>query len=123
MLCKVSELTGDALDWAVCVTGGFKMHYVAPNEKRGTIRWEVHPSTRRYSSNWIHGGPIIESYGINTSREADNIWAAYFLEQLFKEDGSECWQTAQTPLIAAMRCFVASKYGETIEIPDELINA
>lgn len=26
-----------------------------------------------------------------------------------------------TPLIAAMRCFVASKLGDEVEVPDELL--
>ena len=30
-------------------------------------------------------------------------------------------QFGPTPLIAAMRSYVASKLGETVEVPDELI--
>jgi hypothetical protein len=37
-------------------------------------------------------------------------------------EGSDFAQDGPTPLIAAMRCLVASKMGDNIEIPDELLN-
>jgi hypothetical protein len=30
-------------------------------------------------------------------------------------------QNGPTPLVAAMRCYVASKLGDTVEIPDDLV--
>ena len=30
------------------------------------------------------------------------------------------WRNGPTPLIAAMRCYVISKLGEEVEVPDEL---
>ena len=37
-------------------------------------------------------------------------------------DGSEQWgeESGSTPLIAAMRCYVASKLGDEVEVPEEL---
>jgi hypothetical protein len=32
-------------------------------------------------------------------------------------------QYGPTPLIAAMRCYVASKLGDEVEVPDELLQS
>ena len=37
------------------------------------------------------------------------------------EGQREVVMQAATPLIAAMRCYVASKLGEEVDVPDELI--
>ncbi len=101
MKLKTSELTGAALDWAVakCVFG-----YGADCKEN------------RYSTDWAEGGPIIEREGISTRRftvgTAD--WIAYA-----NVDGAE-WLHGPTPLIAGMRCYVASKLGDEVEVPDEL---
>ena len=68
---------------------------------------------------WAQGGPILETEGITVCCE-NKEWTAYFRDNLFNEDGSEFFQKGETPLIAAMRCYVASKLGETAEIPSEL---
>ena len=100
---KTSELTGAALDWAVCVA---VYGYGADYKKN------------RYSTDWAHGGPIIEREGINlfqrkgaTAKEG-KAWLAY--------DNKNPEMAGPTPLIAAMRCYVASKLGDTVEIPEEL---
>ena len=74
----------------------------------------------RWSGSWAQGGPIIE-------REKVNV---YCYESLWWE--AECWfydgektrryhAKGSTPLIAAMRCYVASRLGDEVDIPDELI--
>ena len=67
-----------------------------------------------YSTAWSQGGPIIEREKINIWW--DGVWHA-------KYDGCrpDQVQDAHTPLIAAMRCYVASKLGDEVEIPNELI--
>lgn len=105
---KTVELTGAALDWAVAKCEG--LDYWQP---------EIGPSQPEYSTDWAQGGPIIE-------REKIGFWA-YTLD----EDGNENpgWYAetfegfvadGPTPLIAAMRCYVASKLGDEVEIPEEL---
>ena len=110
MLMKVSDLTGAALDYAVALAEGCV--YGLP----GTIH-AFSPSTK-----WSQGGPIIEREKINThsnttrmAKYPDSDWLADCPEH------RQCVSfTGQTPLIAAMRCFVASKLGDEIEVPDEL---
>ena len=125
---KTSELTGVALDWAVSIAEGH--HYdivdgqvvtgrevpITSGEFAGCMCDEVYsPST-----DWAQGGPIIEREGITVSKE-DSSWSAYFRDNLFEEDGSEFWSVGQTPPIAAMRCYVASKLGDSMSIPVELL--
>ena len=103
---KTSELTGTALDWAVARCEGG----VGENQLLGA--WYA-PST-----DWAQGGPIIEREGITV--QTDLPWSACLRDNLFKEDGTDHFQVGRTPLIAAMRCYVASKLGDEIELPEEL---
>jgi len=143
MKIKTSELTKSALNWAVAKCEGTLGHYVQPNEKRGTTKWEVIPSTRRYSTNWVQGGPIIDLEGISTILcsgdlgEPSSYWVATAEKQSWgwgygpyhEQDEEKSMQlyksethTGPTPLIAAMRCHVASKLGDTVDVPDELVD-
>jgi hypothetical protein len=108
---KTAELTGAALDWAVAKCENTLGHYVQPNEKRNTTKWEVTPTTRRYSTNWAQGGPIIERE-LLLLRPHGLSWECSM--------GGINWIKGTTPLEAAMRCYVASKLGDTVDIPKEL---
>jgi hypothetical protein len=72
-------------------------------------RWgDFAPSTK-----WEHGGPLIEREKIGTWWEHDQWCASYEIDTA---GGTEdAW--GPTPLIAAMRCYVASKLGEEVELP------
>ena len=95
---KTSELIGPALDWAV-----------ATCEKN----WAFEPDgCDSYSTDWALGGPIIEREGIAVYLYGDSQWHAHV-------GGRE--SIGPNPLIAAMRCYVASRLGDDIEIPSELI--
>lgn len=115
MKIKTSELVGPALDWAVeFIEGGCKAE---PRANYWLERW-IDPE-RRYlcesaSTKWAHGGPIIEREGISWHCGNKTSWHAYGY-------GSTDNINGPTPLIAAMRCFVASKLGEEVEIPKELV--
>lgn len=107
---KTSELTGPALDWAVA-----KCEY--PEQPINTalgfpylVFGHFKPST-----DWSQGGPIIEREGIRLHRGVTGQWwAGPEADPRRPVDGP-------TPLIAAMRCCVASRLGDTIDIPEELL--
>lgn len=63
------------------------------------------------STNWAQGGQILEDNGICINRAlfSEHDWVAVLYESSEK---------ASTPLIAAMRCLVASKFGNEIELPE-----
>ena len=112
---KTSELIGTALDWAVAKCEGRQEPELVNNF---AVAWYTWPNTH-YSTDWAQGGPIIEREGITVSKD-DGGWAAYFRENLFEDDGSEFWRNGPTPLIAAMRCYSASKLGDDVTLPLEL---
>ena len=108
---KTSELTGAALDWAVakCEKKGrtwYKNEDGALVEEHGEFYFPFHPST-----NWAHGGPIIERERICLIDQGGDYWQALWG---WKESFGD------TPLIAAMRCYVASQLGDEIDVPEEL---
>jgi len=97
---KTSELTRHALNWAV---------HQARFE--GACHDEPFPS---YSIDWVKGGPIIEREKIATRENGDSDdWYAC---KRFDTHG----KFGPTPLIAAMRCYVASKLGDDVDVPEEL---
>jgi len=105
MKIKTSELTGAALDWAVtCANYEINIDYVWSNFRR-----ECH-----YSTNWAQGGPIIEREGISIGCHLEG--AEWFAQNYWGEYES----SGPTALIAAMRCFVASRLGDEIDIPKDL---
>jgi hypothetical protein len=105
---RTSELKGAALDWAVAkcegVINGDDLDIGFILERGYT------PST-----DWAQGGPIIEREKISLWSRG-NEWAAESFTP--NEQGHE--ETGTTPLIAAMRCYVASKLGDEVEIPEGL---
>ena len=104
---KTSELTGAALDWAVA-----QCEYVS-------VRYGFDDNCPEYSTDWAQGGPIIEyeKIGITpTSRAPSFAWAAHCIP----DEGVEYYAYGPTPLIAAMRCYVAGQLGDEVEIPEEL---
>lgn len=115
---KTSELTGAALDWAVLVAEHKKHEAGNPVHVAHFQRLRSgHPLHQQahFSTNWSQGGPIIERERIELGSFADKWQATMHLE------AESIYERGPTPLIAAMRCYVASKLGDTIEIPEELL--
>ena len=77
-----------------------------------------------YSTDWSQGGPIIEEERIflkpsklspTTSKRIS--WGAH---GFYGNTGQKVHRHGPTPLIAAMRCYVASKLGDDVDVPEEL---
>jgi len=102
---KTSELSGTALDWAV-----------ARCEVGADFIGEI-DDPHFYSTDWAQGGLIIERERLSLTPR-DGYWEAYYHDNLFKDDGSDYFQKGTTPLIAAMRCYVASKLGDEVALPE-----
>ena len=111
-LTPVASLEGAALDWVVakCELGE------AINEV---------DDPHFYSTDWALAGPIIEREGIaldclRTCFVIDS-WVA--TSEMVREGdyySPVIEFTGSTPLIAAMRCYVASVLGDEVEVPNEL---
>ena len=121
---KTAELIGPALDWAVAKVEGF----IDDPESwlYGAGLGRIMAGTFRPSTNWSQGGPLIERHGIEVFCNLNAEQASRF------KDASPDWRACMnrgrsehsygpTPLIAAMRCLVAAKLGDTVQIPSELI--
>jgi hypothetical protein len=109
---KTSELTGAALDWAVAkCEKSINDHFA--------IQWEQ--GHRNYSSDWSQGGPIIERNRISLRPDYwENGGCRAFIDRGGSAKNVVGAMHGPTPLIAAMRCLVASKLGDEVEIPKEL---
>jgi len=99
---KTHDLKGAALDWAVAQCKGFP------------VRNGFDDNCPEYSTNWAEGGPIIERENIELFIR-DEQWFAYSSLSTPEDFHGD------TPLIAAMRCYVASQFGDTVDVPSELI--
>lgn len=113
MKIKTSELIGTALDYMV-----------AKCEERGGQaylrdgKW-YDPLTEEYlcySTDWAQGGPIIEREKIDLAAMPEGEWDA---TSYGGEGPVDIY--GPTPLIAAMRVYVASKLGRRVEVPEELL--
>lgn len=111
---KTSELTGAALDWAVAMAeGNVRLQYDSQEGLiiNNVLGWIPY----RPSLAWQQGGPIIEREFMcisRTNKTREQPWAAY-IDGYYSIDGP-------TLLIAAMRCYVASKLGYEVDVPEEL---
>ncbi|MEY4951602.1 MAG: hypothetical protein RL299_26 [Pseudomonadota bacterium] len=95
---KTSDLIDQALDWAVT-----------------RIQHPEYPAdvTVEYSTEWEYGGPIIERERTEFDFNEDT--------QMFHAYDGVFSGVGPTHLVAAMRCFVASKLGDEVDIPEELL--
>lgn len=116
MLLKTSDLGGEALNFAVAVAEGHNAtsssygHACYLHERSGLWAFP------RYLE-WGDAGPIIEREKIRL----DCAWSDSPWVGACKIDGVTAWIQGPTPLIAAMRAYVASKLGPEVEIPDGLL--
>jgi hypothetical protein len=113
MKVKVDSLIGKALDWAVAMAEN-------PNREQyvlDIVAFGYHPSI-----DWYDGGIIIEREEVTLERYGDYPnWTASLTYEEKEFDGvARAEKRGPTPLIAAMRAYVASKMGDEIEVPEEL---
>ena len=131
---KTVELTGAALNWAVSQIEGYEWVIRLNNGKE---YWRLFKQgktleLRHYqpSANWSIAGGIIERCFITLDvattdydDEEDDVvrlpkpvWYA----AMDSGDDGEILVRGETPLIAAMRCYVVANCGEEIDIPEEV---
>jgi hypothetical protein len=126
MNAKVSEATGHVLDWMVAKADNREVLsticqkiYVA--DRSDGLSWLYGPSKW-----WAEGGPIIEQHQlcVGYRYQCDPDYCP------INEAATSCWarttsggylKYGPTPLVAAMRCFVASRLGDEVDVPEELL--
>jgi hypothetical protein len=130
---KTSELTGAALDWAVAKCEGVDVELISARMITERRRLSFTPEemaslptpkpylvipgvgNAAYSTDWSQGGPIIDREHISTAYVYWGEWEAWDDKTMPPPK-----YRGPTPLIAAMRCYVASKLGDEVEVPDEM---
>ncbi len=112
---KTSKLTGAALDWAVAKCEGIVW-------EQGDLDAGEYGPGFAPATDWEQGGPIIEREKIAVRFEPECHWlfAPPEATWLANYNGVGEWH-GPTPLIAAMRCYVASKLGDKVDVPEELL--
>lgn len=127
---KTAELTGAQLDyWVAKAQGLDALLHPALNiqqhgqeltriicsvagDKSKIMRERFEPST-----NWAHGGPIKERMRIGTYWiEEDAQWRAGIDMHGYTPEFNVAQQHGRTELEAAMRCMVASKFGDDLPV-------
>lgn len=109
MKIKTNELTGAALDWAVGKCEGYEDRHFDDEDK---VFRDDEDCWYQPSADWSQGGVIIEREGISVYFENGDWYAKLQSKPVTYYDYS--------PLVAAMRCYVASKLGEEVEVSEEL---
>jgi hypothetical protein len=113
---RTEELTGITLDWAVAQCEGL-LGFGYRNDM-GLLRITLSTGEDEYfkpTLDWSQCGAIIAREKISLWSRGKE-WAAESFTP--NEQGHE--ETGKTPLVAAMRCYVASKMGDDVEVPEEL---
>lgn len=95
---NVSEATNTQLNWLVA-------------RCEEVLDEDIYPR-HSYSSDPSEMWPIIERVKISTDWDHD-VWNA-------SAYGQSTYTTGPTVLIAAARCYVVSKLGDVVEVPEEL---
>lgn len=145
-MAKTSQLSGIALDYAVALAidpgtrfgpPSMFQKFVGlylPSQDKGFNMWPAkdlkwdsehdhapfhplwHPSQNRQGGE--HGDAIIDREKISTTINHSGTWLAYMGYNL--NDEHLFMMAGATRREAAMRCYVASKLGDEVEIPKEL---
>ncbi|MBN8754945.1 MULTISPECIES: phage protein NinX family protein [Variovorax] len=98
---KTSELSGSRLDFWVAKADG-----------------RASEADFTPSSNWAHGGPIMEREGIHVAPmpAKGGTWCAISMGRLPVQSsgGRGTWVEGPSLLVAAMRAYVAAKFGPSV---------
>lgn len=133
---RVAELEGALLDAAVAKAEGVRavveralitisnedgsLDRVLVDEDRCHRLYRSHDGTEKggfwlnYSGKWELGGPIIQRERIGLAPQEGGGWNGYLFDDVARLMVLDC--DGPTPLIAAMRAYVASKFGDTVEL-------
>ena len=117
MKIKVANTTPTQLDWLVSKCLGFNAEALVQLAKKAPGK-DYGCFLTKYTTDWSQGGPIIEREGISSIKQTEQRWVSEYSLGCDRTDHARAW--GPTPLIAAMRCFVSSRLGDEVEVPEEL---
>ncbi len=136
---STADLEGMALDWAVASAVGFPVQHskrlgvhcvkvLRVSSAEGIVRAG---DTYNPSSDWSQCGPLLEEFQLTlmlhetyeiSGKRFQDVWEAGAASDWFVDP--DAYEPVSTdPKIAICRAIVASKLGDTVEIPAELLEA
>lgn len=128
MRVQVSDLSGQLLDMAVAKCEDFVPFWDGINTLlKGTgpgvliLGPGSSPLNYSPSTDWDKGGPIIERERFDLAFGGQVWWAVNSKAGTRNISTASRTFTGPTLLIAAMRCYVASKLGNEVDIPDWIL--
>jgi hypothetical protein len=118
---KVSEANGTVLDWMVAKCECANIRVVRLVNPANVLFLRYAPGqfsdedVFSPSTDWSQGGPIIEreNIGVWPSESISGKWGARMLNTYI--------MYGPTALVAATRCYVASRLGDEVDVPEELM--
>jgi hypothetical protein len=137
---RVEDLTGQELDTAVALAEGWQLMFdgrgwVEPKFIPGVAGERIdcsvfHAAPLPWSTDWAHGGPLIDREQIAIYNE-EHLWVAgygidardgtYYSEETGSDsptiEFAGSTGSGPTALIAAMRARVHAKFGDKINLP------
>ncbi|VWC82199.1 hypothetical protein BLA39750_01286 [Burkholderia lata] len=130
---SVQELSGVRLDWAVARCEGYSLttdgiSQLVEKDRKLIILGPVTcgqgiPCGYSPSNYWEQGGPITQRHRINVHycRDLRDRNGLYIHASMDTHSFHGYWRGGHDkPLVAAMRCYVASKFRESIDVPTSL---
>lgn len=138
---KTKGIKSRALDWAVAIAVGtdpimrhdhLRAKAARNNRPQEELDWHLSTENNNpitvdedgitkiipyYHRNWAVSGHIIGRYGICLSSDHEDAGEGWIAHMPERDD--KYW--GETALEAAMRCLVASKLGDEVEVPDALL--
>lgn len=132
MKLKTDQIDDITLDWAVAACQGFMNLRIKSYDSRDIlVMTDPNGDTMAladisFSREWEHGGPILDILFKKNVIEIHNGEAMecsvmFELRSLNNASNSNATTAfGKTLLVAAMRCYVKSKLGDEVEVPDAL---
>lgn len=120
---KVRELQDALLDAAVAKAVGWSWRIISEQDSPTGAELMMahdgrHENPRHFSRDWEDGGPVIEHEHIDLIYVGGETWGARIKFRGAYEVGNPHHHgSGPTPLIAAMRAYVAMKFGQEVELP------
>ena len=128
---KTADLAGEALGWAVATTEGLNPRLEPPQYGNP---WRVFCDTtfgnsKRYKpwEDWAVGGPLIVRYQVSIipvphrGAEGEEISDLWYADVYYKGGNQYTTEDCSTALVAACQAVVATKFGDTFQVPKELL--
>jgi len=111
MKIKVSEATNLQLNWLVAKLEGREFEAA-----ESFVTYHDNDGEMNYSTDHAQGQPILEREGISLMYQGEGDWDG----DSDAKSGLSTIMSGPTMLIAGLRCFIVSKLGDEVEVPDVL---